>query len=218
MLRQLKRLATFLLGVFLIAVGVALSVRADLGTAPIASLPAVLSFITPVSVGTYVMSLNVIFVMLQVLILRRKFPKFQLIQLPLAVAFGLFVDLAMYLTAWLEPASYLEQWAWLLVSVVMLAVGVYVEMQPRLTYLPGNAIVFTIYTVLQNIRYGTIKTLVDSTLVMLAAIVSLTTMGGLYGVREGTVFSALTVGLLLRWISALHKRFSGPEPEASAGS
>lgn len=218
MLRQLKRLATFLLGVFLIAIGVALSVRADLGTAPIASLPAVLSFITPVSVGTYVMSLNVIFVVLQVLILRRKFPKFQFIQLPLAVAFGLFVDLAMYLTAWLEPASYLEQWAWLVVSVVMLAVGVYVEMQPRLTYLPGNAIVFTIYTVLQNIRYGTIKTLVDSTLVLLAAIVSLTTMGGLYGVREGTVFSALTVGLLLRWISALHKRFSGPEPEASAGS
>lgn len=218
MLRQLKRLATFLLGVFLIAIGVALSVRADLGTAPIASLPAVLSFITPVSVGTYVMSLNVIFVVLQLLILRRKFPKFQFIQLPLAVAFGLFVDLAMYLTAWLEPASYLEQWAWLLVSVVMLAVGVYVEMQPRLTYLPGNAIVFTIYTVLQNIRYGTIKTLVDSTLVLLAAIVSLTTMGGLYGVREGTVFSALTVGLLLRWISALHKRFSGPEPEASAGS
>ena len=218
MLRQLKRLATFLLGVFLIAIGVALSVRADLGTAPIASLPAVLSFITPVSVGTYVMTLNVIFVVLQVLILRRKFPKFQLIQLPLAVAFGLFVDLAMYLTAWLEPSSYLEQWAWLLVSVVMLAVGVYVEMQPRLTYLPGNAIVFTIYTVLQNIRYGTIKTLVDSTFVILAAIVSLTTMGGLYGVREGTVFSALTVGLLLRWISALHKRFSGPDPETSASS
>ncbi len=216
--RMLKRVATFLLGVFLVAIGVALSVRADLGTAPIASLPAVLSFITPVSVGTYVMTLNVIFVALQVLILRRRFPKFQLIQLPLAVAFGLFVDLAMYLTSWLEPSSYLEQWAWLLVSVVMLAVGVYVEMQAQLTYLPGNAIVFTIYTVLQNIRYGTIKTLVDSTLVLLAAIVSLTTMGGLYGVREGTVFSALTVGLLLRWISSLHKRFKGPEPEASASS
>ena len=216
--RMLKRVATFLLGVFLVAIGVALSVRADLGTAPIASLPAVLSFITPVSVGTYVMTLNVIFVALQVLILRRRFPKFQLIQLPLAVAFGLFVDLAMYLTSWLEPSSYLEQWAWLLVSVVMLAVGVYVEMQAQLTYLPGNAIVFTIYTVLQNIRYGTIKTLVDSTLVLLAAIVSLTTMGGLYGVREGTVFSALTVGLLLRWISSLHKRFKGPEPEASSSS
>ncbi|GAA4475540.1 YitT family protein [Enteractinococcus fodinae] len=218
MLRQLKRLTIFLLGVFLIAIGVALSVRADLGTAPIASLPAVLSFITPVSVGTYVMTLNVIFVVLQVLILRRKFPTFQLIQLPLAVAFGLFVDLAMYLTAWLEPASYLEQWAWLLASVVLLAVGVYVEMQPRLTYLPGNAIVFTIYTVLQNIRYGTIKTLVDSTLVIVAAIVSLMSMGGLYGVREGTIFSALTVGLLLRWIHALHQRFRGPEPETSSGS
>ena len=49
-------------------------------------------------------------------------------------------------------------------------------------------------------------------------LVSLVFLKDLVGVREGTVFSALTVGLLLRWISSLHKRFKGPEPEASASS
>lgn len=214
MLRQLRRWLVFLLGVFLIATGVALSVRADLGTAPIASLPTVLSFATPVSVGTYIMLLNLVFVVLQILILRRKFPAFQFIQIPLAFAFGLFVDLAMYLTAWLEPAHYVEQWLWLLASVIVLALGVYVEMRPRLTYLPGNAIVFTIYTVLQNIRYGTIKTVVDSSIVILAVIASLSLLGGLYGVREGTVFSALTVGLVIRWILAIHRRITGKDPGA----
>lgn len=214
MLRQLKRWLVFLLGVFLIATGVALSVRADLGTAPIASLPTVLSFATPISIGTYIMLLNLLFVGLQILILRRRFPVFQFIQIPLAFAFGLFVDLAMYLTGWLEPANYIEQWLWLLASVFVLALGVYVEMRPRLTYLPGNAIVFTIYTVLQNIRYGTIKTVVDSTIVLLSVIASLALLGGLYGVREGTVFSALTVGLVIRWILAIHRRFTDRDPGA----
>ena len=217
MIRQLKRVLVFLLGVFLIAIGIALSVRADLGTAPIASLPAVLAFATPISVGIYVMSLNVLFVVLQVLILRRKFPLFQLVQLPLAFAFGFFVDLCMYLTSWVQPVNYIEQWLWLLVSVLVLAIGVYVEARPRLTFLPGNGIVFTIYTVLQNIRYGTIKTVVDSVMVTIAVIVSLVLMGGLYGVREGTVFSALTVGIVIRWIHALHQRFSRDKPSGSAG-
>lgn len=207
-MRQIKRILVFLIGVFLIAVGVAVSVRADLGTAPIASLPAVLSFATPLSVGTYVMSLNLLFVGLQFLILRRKFPVFQLIQIPLTLAFGFFVDLCMYLTAWLDPTSYVEQWFWVLVSVVALALGVYVEMQPRLTYLPANGIVFTTYTVLQNIPYGTVKTVFDAVMVALAVIASLTLMGGLYGVREGTIFSALTVGLVIRGIHRLHRRIT----------
>lgn len=206
MMRQVNRVLVFLLGVFLIALGVALSIRADLGTAPIASLPTVLSFATPLSVGTYIMSLNMLFIVSQILILRRKFPVFQLIQIPLALAFGLFVDLCMYLTSWLQPSHYIEQWAWLLLSVVLLALGVYVEMQPQLTYLPANAIVFTIYTVLQNIPYGVIKTVFDTVLVSASVITSLLLLGGLFGVREGTVFSALVVGVVIRWISKIHTR------------
>ena len=207
-MRQINRTLVFLIGVFLIAIGVAISIRADLGTAPIASFPTVLSFATPLSVGTYVMLLNLVFVGLQALILRRKFKVFQLIQIPLTIAFGFFVDLCMFLTSWLEPASYLEQWAWLLVSVVVLALGVYVEMQPRLTFLPANGIVFVLFTVLQNIPYSRIKTIFDTLLVAVSVIFSLSLMGGFYGVREGTVFAALTVGVVIRLISRLHKRLA----------
>lgn len=213
MTRQVLRVLVFLTGVFLIAVAVAISVRADLGTAPIASLAAVLSFATPLTVGTYVMLLNFVFLGLQVLVLRRKFKLFQLIQLPMTIIFGLFIDLCMYLTWWLDPSSYLEQWVWIIVSVVIMALGVYVEMQPRLTYLPANGIVFTLYTVLQNIPYGTIKIIFDSILVGISVITSLTLLGGLYGVREGTIFAALAVGAVIRVISRLHQRIRGSSTE-----
>lgn len=206
MRRQIQRTLVFFVGVFLIAMGIAISVRADLGTAPIASLPTVLSFATPVSVGTYIMSLNLLFVGLQAIILRRKFKLFQLIQIPVTVAFGLLVDLCMQLTSWLDPSNYFEQWCWITVSVVSLALGVYIEVQPRLTYLPGDGIVFAIYTVLQNIPYGTVKIVVDTIMVGLAVLASWTLLGGLFGVREGTIFAALTVGVVIRVISRIDKR------------
>lgn len=214
MRRQIQRTLVFFVGVFLIAMGIAISVRADLGTAPIASLPTVLSFATPVSVGTYIMSLNLLFVGLQAIILRRKFKLFQLIQIPVTVAFGLLVDLCMHLTSWLDPSNYFEQWCWITVSVVSLALGVYIEVQPRLTYLPGDGIVFAIYTVLQNIPYGTVKIVVDTIMVGLAVLASWTLLGGLFGVREGTIFAALTVGVVIRVISRIDKRIRKTSAQA----
>lgn len=210
MKRQILRVAVFLLGVFLMAFGVAISVRAELGTSPIASFPTVLSYGTSWSVGIYMIVMNVVFVLLQILILRRRFPLFQLVQLPISVAFGIFIDLSMHLTQWVTPNSYLEQWFWTIISVIVIAFGVYFEMQPRLSYLPGNGLVFTIFEKLQNIPYGTIKTTFDTSLVAISVIVSLALMGELNGVREGTVFAAVAVGLVIRAISAIHKRLGGP--------
>lgn len=160
------------------------------------------------------MSLNLLFVGLQAIILRRKFKLFQLIQIPVTVAFGLLVDLCMHLTSWLDPSNYFEQWCWITVSVVSLALGVYIEVQPRLTYLPGDGIVFAIYTVLQNIPYGTVKIVVDTIMVGLAVLASWTLLGGLFGVREGTIFAALTVGVVIRVISRIDKRIRKTSAQA----
>ena len=207
MLGQLQRTAVFTVGIFIMAFGIAISVRANLGTSPIASFPTVLSFATPLSVGFYMVLLNLVFFLMQILVLRRKFPLVQLVQLPITLLFGVFTDLGMYMTSWLDPTSYFMQWVWTLVGVVLVALGVYVETQPRLWYIPGDGIVFTLTLVLQNISFGTVKMVFDWTLVIIAVIVSLVLLGGLDGVREGTVFAAFGVGIAIRIINAVHKRF-----------
>lgn len=131
---------------------------------------------------------------------------FQLVQLPITFAFGLFTDLGMYLTSWVDPANYLMQWVWTLVGVLLVALGVYIETQPRLSYIPGDGIVFALTFVLQNVAFGTIKMIFDWTLVIISVILSLVLLGGLEGVREGTVFAAFAVGMVIRFISAMHKR------------
>lgn len=91
-----KRFILFFIGLVLAGFGVALSTRPGLGTSPISSLPYVMTFIFPWTLGMTTVSLNLIFMVLQVLILRRRFPWTRLGQLPTLFAFGFFIDLGMH--------------------------------------------------------------------------------------------------------------------------
>lgn len=203
---QLRRALVFLLGIFIMALGVALTVRANLGTAPVTSLPTVLSFATPLTVGTITILLNLIFLLLSIILLRRRFPPIQLIQLPVTVLFGLFIDFHMTWTWWLDPGNYLIQWLWTILGSVLVGLGVYIEVQPKLTYIPGDGLV-TVITRLSKIPFGTVKVWFDWSLVVLAVISSLLLLGGLEGVREGTVFAAFAVGFVVRALGNLHTRW-----------
>lgn len=203
---QLRRVLLFLLGIFIMALGVALSVRANLGTAPVTSFPTVLSFATPLTVGALTILLNLFFLLLSIVLLRRNFPPIQLIQLPVAVLFGVFIDFHMAWTVWLEPDNYLVQWGWTILGAFLVGLGVYIEVQPKLTYIPGDGLV-TVITQLSKIPFGTVKVCFDWTLVGLAAISSLVLLGGLEGVREGTVFAAFAVGFVVRTLGNLHTRW-----------
>src|SRR5690625_8018513 len=48
---MLRRWLTFLLGVWIMSIGIALSVHSHLGTAPVSTFPAVLDAATPLTVG-----------------------------------------------------------------------------------------------------------------------------------------------------------------------
>lgn len=204
-LHQSRRVFVFLLGIFIMSLGVAATVRSQLGTAPITSFPTVLSFATPLSVGTWTILFNLAVLVIEVAVMWKRFPPIQLLQIPAMVLFGLFVDLSMALTWWLQPGNYLVQWFWTAFGALLVAIGVYIEVQPRLTYLPPDGLV-TAITIRTAWPFGRIKFFFDWTLVALSAVVSLLLLGGLYGVREGTVFAALVVGVLVRVIGNLHTR------------
>lgn len=67
----LKRYLFFLSGLSIIAFGVAFSVKASLGTSPISSVPYVVSLFTPLTVGTATIIMHCVFLVMQILILRK---------------------------------------------------------------------------------------------------------------------------------------------------
>ena len=74
------------------AFGVAFSIKADLGTSPISSVPYVVSLFAPLTVGTATIVMHCVFILLQILILRKDYHPIQLMQLPAAFFFGYLTD------------------------------------------------------------------------------------------------------------------------------
>ena len=117
-------------GLTIMALGVAFSIKAALGTSPISSLPYVVSQFGFLSVGTATILMHLIFICLQILLLRRQYDPLQLFQLPVALIFGSLTDLAVWLLQGVNACSYLGQWA--LCGVGILLVGLIARQVNRL--------------------------------------------------------------------------------------
>lgn len=204
-MKPLQRWLTFLLGVFVMSVGIALSVQGQLGTAPISTFPAVIDAATSWTVGSVTVVMNFVFVLIQVLMLRRNFQLFQLVQIPIAMVFGAVIDLSIFLTNWAQTDNYLLQWVVTIIGALVLGVGVYIQVQPKLLYLPGEGVVMVL-TKVTTVRFGTMKQLFDWSLVIISAVLSLVLMQRLEGVREGTVFAAFAVGGVVKAIDTWRQR------------
>ena len=81
-----KRWLLLCVGLLVMAFGVAFSIKGGLGTSPISSLPYVISRIAPLTVGTATIAMHVALILLQILLLRRRYQLIQLLQLPVALA------------------------------------------------------------------------------------------------------------------------------------
>lgn len=91
----LKRYSLLMAGLAVMAFGVAFSIKASLGTSPISSVPYVVSLFAPLTVGTATIVMHCVFILLQILILRKNYHPIQLMQLPVAFFFGYLTDFGM---------------------------------------------------------------------------------------------------------------------------
>ncbi len=92
-MEKLKRYLIFLIGLFINSLGVSLITKADLGTSPISSVPYVLSLNFPFTLGQFTIVFSLVLILIQFLILRKNFRLEHLLQIPVSVLFGYFIDL-----------------------------------------------------------------------------------------------------------------------------
>lgn len=196
-IKKITRYAIYLLSLFIISLGAAISIKADLGTAPLICIPYVSSVISHLSVGTVSFIFSIILIALQILILRGDFEKRQYLQIVMGTIFSAFIDIALMLVNFLNPQNYISQMALLLISCVVVAFGVLLEIQTEVVYLPPDGLIVAISAALKK-EFGKVKPYVDSSLVIIAALMSIVFLGYLVGVREGTVISALIIGPIVR--------------------
>lgn len=196
-LKKINRYFIYLLSLFIISLGASLSIKANLGTSPLICLPYVSSLIVKLSVGEVMFVFTIIFILIQVLLLRRNFEKRQYLQLVVGTIFSFFVDFSMMLVNFLNPVGYVNQMILLLFSCVVVAFGVLLEIQTEIVYLPADGVIVAISKVLKR-EFSMVKPFVDSSMVIIAAILSVVFLGYLAGVREGTIISAIIIGPIVK--------------------
>lgn len=208
--------ATF--GLFLVAVGVALSILSDLGTSPISCPPYVLDLCDGtqggLTTGQYTILMHMVFIIFQIILLRKRFRPVYLMQIPAAIVFGLLTDLSIWAFSWIHPAGYIDRLILTIVAVAVTAAGLSIEVRSRAWMVAGEMTVATLAEV-SGMKFRNVKIIFDVALVVIAAAISLIAFGNPLGsddcavIREGTVIFALLTGLLMKFTDPVTEKLIG---------
>ncbi len=194
---RIKRYIVFLVGLFIVSLGISFITKGSLGTSQVSSIPYVLSLKFTPTLGQFTVMFSLFLILLQVILLGRKFKVESLLQLPASFLFGYFIDFTTMLLKWLHPTFYATKLLTLAAGCFILAFGVYFEVMAQIVMLPGESFSRAV-SVRFNLPFGNAKVICDVSMVVVAVILSFALMRGLYGVREGTVISAVCVGFIVK--------------------
>lgn len=200
----IRRYIFLLVGLFVNALGVALITKGDLGTSPITSVPYTLSLGFAPTMGMFTFIMNLFLVVIQIILLKKDFKLSALLQIPAVFLFSAFIDLTMYMFNWLSPESYPSKFILLIIGCFVLGFGVFMEMEANVIMLPGEATVRAV-TKVTGSDFGKTKIAFDSSMTLIAVIISFVLFHKLCGVREGTVIAAFAVGFTAKML----KRYLG---------
>ena len=192
------------------SVGVAFSIVSMLGTTPISSISYSLTLITNINIGITTFLFNAALIFIQMIILRSRFRKKRLLQFINCVLFGYFTDLALYIVSFVPfDNSILYSVLFLIISIFLIAFGIFIYMPANIAPLPGEGCVEAV-AIVTNWRFSTIKIAFDATMVITSLILCGLFYTDIFGaINIGTVISAFMVGFTLRQISNAYAKITG---------
>ena len=203
----------FLCGLSVMSFGISIVTVAGLGTTPISALPLVSSYISGLTFGQTTLIINVAMILVQLLLLRRKVRWIIVLQLPLTFFFAHLIDLSMSMFSQFSLENYWEKLTFSMFGNAVLALGVSLEIYSQAAVLPGEGMVVAM-SIFSKKPFPKVKIFNDCLLVVMAIILSVIYFKELQGIREGTIISAITVGLFVKfWRFFLNKIPYEPKSE-----
>lgn len=205
-----RRIFNYLFGLFLMTLGIGFSIKSNLGSTPVSSIPYTLTVIWGIEIGQATILFHVFLVAVEVMLLRSAFKPKHFLQVFVGILFGYFTSFSVYLTGLLpDPANIFVSLGLIVLSVFLVAVGLFF-------YVPTNIVPLSVEGVTQAIAivsnrpFPRIKVYFDVTIVASSFIlcyIFLGVIGGSVGI--GTIIAAIFVGITLKYIQKLHRYLTG---------
>ena len=200
-----KKIIVYFVGLFIMAIGIGLSVKSNLGVSPVSTIPYAITLIWGIEMGQATILFYVVLVLLQAIILKKDFKAKNFLQIPVAIAFGYFTTFSNNLMSIIpEPSNYFVRFILLIFSIVCVGAGILLYMSSDLIPLAGEGVMQAV-SFKTKIEFSKCKMGFDVTMVIISATICYVFLNRLGSVREGTVISAICVSLVLQLLTRLFK-------------
>lgn len=198
-----KRIGTYLLGLFIMTIGIAISVKSNLGVSPVSSIPYTMTCVWGIEMGKATILFHCVLVVMQILLLRKKFELKNLLQIVVGIIFGYFTTFCNWLVSYIPtPENMMIRLCMLLISTVFIAFGIYTYLPADIMPLAGEGAMKAVSDV-SGIPFSRVKIGFDVSMVLISLSTCLVMIKSTGSVGIGTVIAAFLVGIVLGWITKL---------------
>lgn len=201
-----KRIFLYVLGLFIMSVGIAFSVKSDLGVSPVSTIPYTMTLILGIEMGKATIIFHIALILVQILILGKAFKKKDFLQIAVAFMFGYFTTFSNFLMSFVpEITSYPIRLVFLAISIMCVAIGILLYMSSDIVPLAGEGVMAAV-SYKFKVPFSKAKIGFDVSMVTISTICCILAIKSLGSVREGTIISAIFVGVMLGVFTRLFKK------------
>lgn len=211
----IRQALCYLFGLLLIAFGINLAKLGELGISPVSSVPRACELIWGFSLGVTTVVIYCILVLLQLIVLRKRFRLVNAFGIVVSLLFGVLIDIVgsdpdvpvHLMVSFPHPDNYVMQMLYLIGSIIIIGAGVFLYLLPKWIPMPAEGLASAISEV-SGKSFGDCKTFVDCGMILIALVLQVVFLGGFESfsapnivVREGTILSAVCVGQLAKFLN-----------------
>ncbi|WGW12290.1 DUF6198 family protein [Saxibacter everestensis] len=212
-----RRWATYILGIYILTVGVSLAIRAGIGISPQSSLTRTMTLVMPgVSQGTFNFALEILMLILAFAVMPKAFGWRNLLSLIPSAILAVLLDFNLAITEWVVIEPYIGNLGLLVFADALLAFGLFLMIRANLVLMPIDLFVNTLHNKTGR-KWGNIKTIFDCSLLVVSAGIGLLFLGAPQFIREGTVLNAVLVGQYVKLYTFIYSKTFGKRNSGKVG-
>lgn len=186
------RLGIYLIGMIVLALGIVLNTKTQLGVSPIISVPYSIATIWGLNLGNTTFVFYIGCILLQILLLRKKFQPVQLLQVVVSLITSQFINLFDWLLN-IQPQNFTQKLLVLAAAIVVTAIGAATMVMMELAPNPADALA-KVFGDLTGRGLGFGKNIFDATCFVLSLAIGFVFAGKIVGIGLGTVCAVIFVG------------------------
>lgn len=211
--RTVLRMAMYLAGVVILALGMVVQTESGLGVASLTCFAQVIADILGTSLGSMITAIYCTYIVAQALILRRQFQPRILLEVFFSAVIGIFTDFFMAVMP-IHPEGLPAQVATMVFSLVLISFGVSLVVNMGVVPNAPDGLVQVISEKLRR-RFGDVKVVFDTSHVVVALMLSWTMLHTIDAFGVTTVIAALFLG---KFINVMNGLFAAKFQQTAFGS